>query len=43
MLPIGLAEHVVMAQDVQRDTPITYGMVEFVEENLVIELRKSLQ
>jgi len=41
LLPLGLAEYAVMSCDVQQDTPITYNMVDFLEDNEVLQLRKK--
>jgi predicted homoserine dehydrogenase-like protein len=41
LLPLGLAEYAVMTCDVKQDTPITYDMVDFSEENLIITLRNK--
>jgi len=41
LLPLGLTEYAVMTCDVNKDTPITYDMVEFPKDNLVLKLRKE--
>ncbi|MFC1510466.1 NAD(P)H-dependent oxidoreductase, partial [Candidatus Omnitrophota bacterium] len=41
LLPLGLAEYAVMKCNVSKDNPITYDMVDFPEDNLVLQLRKS--
>ncbi|MBN2457213.1 MAG: hypothetical protein JXB29_11875 [Sedimentisphaerales bacterium] len=40
LLPLGLAEYAKLTCDVKRDEPITYDMVDFPEENVVLELRR---
>ncbi len=41
LLPFGLAEYAVTTCAIKKDTPITYEMVEFSEENVVLELRRE--
>ena len=41
LLPMGLVEYAQLTENVQKGTPISYDMVEFPEENLVIELRRQ--
>jgi predicted homoserine dehydrogenase-like protein len=41
LLPMGLAEFAVVRQNVPQDTPITYDMVDFGEDNIVLGLRRK--
>jgi predicted homoserine dehydrogenase-like protein len=41
LLPIGLAEYAVLTCNVEKDMPITYDMIDFPEDNLVVKLRKE--
>ncbi len=41
LLPVGLAEYAVLKRAVERDTPVTYAMVDFPENNDVLQLRKE--
>lgn len=40
-LPVGLSDYAVLSGDVKKDTPITYEMVDFSEDNIVCKLRKK--
>ena len=40
-LPVGLAEYAVLKDQAAIDTPITYDMVTFPEDNIVLQLRKE--
>jgi predicted homoserine dehydrogenase-like protein len=41
LLPIGLSEHAILTRNVDRDIPISYDMVDFPKDNMVLELRKQ--
>ncbi|MFC1763132.1 NAD(P)H-dependent oxidoreductase [Planctomycetota bacterium] len=41
LLPIGLSEYAVLTRDVKIDEPITYDMVDFPEDNVVLQLRRQ--
>ena len=43
LLPMGLSEFAVLKQDVDQDTPITYDMVDFCEDNIALQLRKKME
>ena len=43
LLPVGLTEYAVVARDLAQDTPITYDIVDFPEDNLVLQLRRELE
>lgn len=40
LLPLGLAGGCMMEQDVKRDTALSFDMVEFVDESVVLQLRR---
>lgn len=40
LLPIGLSQFARAKKDISCDTPVSYDMVEFEEDNLVLQLRK---
>ncbi len=40
-LPLGLAEFATLNCDVPKDTPVTYAMVSFKQDNQVLELRRQ--
>jgi predicted homoserine dehydrogenase-like protein len=41
LLPVGLSEYAVLKKDISKDTPVTLDMVDYPEENIVLELRKK--
>lgn len=41
LLPLGLTEYAVMTCDADKDTPVTYDMVDFPEDNPVLDLRRK--
>jgi predicted homoserine dehydrogenase-like protein len=41
LLPVGLSEFAVLKKDAAADTPLSYSMVDFVEDNIIIKLRQE--
>ena len=41
LLPIGLSEGAVLNRDVAQDTPISYTMVDYPQENFILDLRQK--
>ena len=41
LLPLGLSEYAQLTCDVKIDEPITYDMVDFPRENVVLQLRRQ--
>jgi len=41
LFPVGLSECAVLKKDIDKDTLITFDMVDFPEENIVLDLRKE--
>ncbi|MFA5422312.1 MAG: NAD(P)-dependent oxidoreductase [Phycisphaerae bacterium] len=41
LLPLGLSEYAVLRRDVTMDEPITYDMVDFPQDNVVLRLRRE--
>ena len=41
LLPLGLSEYTQLTCDVKIDEPITYDMVDFPRENVVLQLRRQ--
>lgn len=41
LLPLGLAENAIVTRNIPIDTPISYDMVDFVEENNILTIRKK--